>query len=134
MVTVLPSLKSSLMLLEFVSTGYKVAGYGLIPNLWSAISFSLLTCSCSESCAIRQIDFCKDNQSQVIGNQISYLCQKQGNLNFWRVLLSILFPPLSVLDQGCGSIIIVFLLTLCGWVPGVIAALVILNNPERWDP
>jgi len=29
--------------------------------------------------------------------------------------------------------IIVFLLTLCGWVPGVIAALVILNNPERWE-
>ena len=27
--------------------------------------------------------------------------------------------------------IIVFLLTLCGWVPGVIAALVILNNPDN---
>ncbi|RKN83591.1 MULTISPECIES: YqaE/Pmp3 family membrane protein [Ulvibacterium] len=48
----------------------------------------------------------------------------------FRVLLAILFPPLSVIDQGCGSIIIVFLLTLCGWVPGVIAALVILNNPS----
>ena len=46
----------------------------------------------------------------------------------FRVLLAILFPPLSVLDQGCGSILIVLLLTLCGWVPGVIAALVILNN------
>ncbi|MGB5943708.1 MAG: YqaE/Pmp3 family membrane protein [Leeuwenhoekiella sp.] len=47
-----------------------------------------------------------------------------------RVLLSIFFPPLAVLDKGCGSIIIVFLLWLCGWVPGVIAALVILNNPK----
>jgi len=37
----------------------------------------------------------------------------------------------SVLDKGCGSIIIVFILTLCGWVPGVIAALVILNNPKN---
>ena len=45
-----------------------------------------------------------------------------------RVLLSILFPPLAVFDHGCGSMLIVFLLTLCGWVPGVIAALIILNK------
>ena len=48
------------------------------------------------------------------------------------VLLSILFPPFAVIDQGCGSVLIVFILTLCGWVPGVIAALVILNNPGRF--
>ncbi|MDB4015961.1 YqaE/Pmp3 family membrane protein [Flavobacteriaceae bacterium] len=52
-------------------------------------------------------------------------------MSLFRVLLSILFPPLAILDQGCGSIIIVFILTLCGWVPGVIAALVILNNTDR---
>ena len=51
-------------------------------------------------------------------------------MTIWRVILSILFPPFAVYDKGCGSIIIVFLLTLCGWVPGVIAALVILNNPK----
>ncbi|MCQ2319355.1 MAG: YqaE/Pmp3 family membrane protein [Bacteroidales bacterium] len=49
-------------------------------------------------------------------------------MSFLRVLLAILFPPLSVIDCGCGSVIIVFLLTLCGWVPGVIGALVILNK------
>ena len=54
-------------------------------------------------------------------------------MSFFRVLLSIFFPPLSVIDQGCGSVSIVFILTLFGWVPGVIAALVILNNPERWS-
>ena len=54
-------------------------------------------------------------------------------MSFFRVLLSILFPPLAVIDQGCGSVFIVFILTLCGWVPGIIAALVILNNPERWS-
>ena len=53
-------------------------------------------------------------------------------MSFLRVLLAILFPPLAVIDQGCGSLLIVFLLTLCGWVPGVIAALVILNNPGRF--
>ena len=45
-----------------------------------------------------------------------------------RVLLAIFFPPLAVIDRGCGSVLIVFLLTLCGWVPGVIGALVILNK------
>jgi len=52
-------------------------------------------------------------------------------MSIWRVLLAIFFPPLSVLDKGCGSIVIVFLLWLFGWVPGVIAALVILNNPDK---
>jgi uncharacterized membrane protein YqaE (UPF0057 family) len=52
-------------------------------------------------------------------------------MSFWRVLLAIICPPLSVIGKGCGSIFIVFLLWLCGWVPGVIAALVILNNPEN---
>jgi uncharacterized membrane protein YqaE (UPF0057 family) len=49
-------------------------------------------------------------------------------MSFLRVLLAILFPPLSVIDKGCGSVLIVFLLTLAGWVPGVIAALIILNK------
>lgn len=52
-------------------------------------------------------------------------------MSFWRVLLAILFPPLSVIDKGCGSFLITLLLTICGWVPGVIAALIILNNPNR---
>ena len=49
-------------------------------------------------------------------------------MSLLRVLLAIIFPPLSVIDMGCGSVLIVFLLTLCGWIPGVIAALVILNR------
>lgn len=49
-------------------------------------------------------------------------------MSILRVLLAIFFPPLSVIDKGCGSVLIVFLLTLAGWVPGVIAALIILNK------
>ena len=66
-----------------------------------------------------------------INYKIDYL-----SLHFWifmsliRVILSILCPPLAVFDKGCGSVLIVFLLWLCGCVPGVIAALVILNNPK----
>lgn len=49
-------------------------------------------------------------------------------MSIFRVILSIIFPPLAVVDKGCGSFLIVFLLTLAGWVPGVIAALIILNK------
>lgn len=52
-------------------------------------------------------------------------------MSIWRVLLAILFPPLAVIDKGCGSILIVLILTICGWIPGVIAALIILNNPDK---
>lgn len=45
-----------------------------------------------------------------------------------QVILAIIFPPLAVIDRGCGSMVIVALLTCIGWVPGVIAALVILNK------
>lgn len=47
-----------------------------------------------------------------------------------RVILAIIFPPLAVVDKGCGSFLIVFILTLLGWIPGVIAALIILNKNE----
>lgn len=49
-------------------------------------------------------------------------------MSIWRVLLSILFPPLAVIDKGCGSIVIVLILTILGWIPGVLAALIILNR------
>ena len=52
------------------------------------------------------------------------------NMSVWRVVLSILFPPLAVYDRGCGSILIVLILTLLGWIPGVLAALIILNKSK----
>ncbi|NWG15448.1 MAG: YqaE/Pmp3 family membrane protein [Chloroflexi bacterium] len=42
-----------------------------------------------------------------------------------RALICILFPPLAVIDRGCGTFIIVFALTLAGWVPGAVAALIL---------
>ncbi|NLI35315.1 MAG: YqaE/Pmp3 family membrane protein [Bacteroidales bacterium] len=52
-------------------------------------------------------------------------------MSIWRVILAIIFPPLSIIDKGCGSFVIVLILTLCGWIPGIIGALIILNNPKR---
>jgi len=51
-------------------------------------------------------------------------------MGLFRVLLCIIFPPLAVLDKGCGSIVLVVVLTCCGWIPGVIAALVIVTRKE----
>ncbi|WP_081817044.1 YqaE/Pmp3 family membrane protein [Polaribacter sp. Hel_I_88] len=52
-------------------------------------------------------------------------------MSIFRVFFAIFFPPLAVIDKGCGSFVIIFLLTLCGWIPGIIGALVILNNPKN---
>jgi uncharacterized membrane protein YqaE (UPF0057 family) len=42
-----------------------------------------------------------------------------------RAILCIVFPPLAVLDRGCGTVLIVFALTIAGWVPGAVAALIL---------
>ncbi|HEY6914197.1 MAG TPA: YqaE/Pmp3 family membrane protein [Paludibacter sp.] len=49
-------------------------------------------------------------------------------MSIFRVILCIVFPPLAILDKGCGSVLLVFILTCCGWIPGVIAALIINNK------
>lgn len=51
-------------------------------------------------------------------------------MSCFRVLLCIIFPPLAVLDKGCGSIVIVTILTVVGWVPGVIAAIVLSSKRD----
>ena len=51
-------------------------------------------------------------------------------MSILQAILAIIFPPLAVYDRGCGSMLIVFVLTLCGWVPGIIAALIILNKDK----
>ena len=37
-------------------------------------------------------------------------------MSVFRVILSIIFPPLAVLDRGCGSVLIVLILTCAGWI------------------
>jgi uncharacterized membrane protein YqaE (UPF0057 family) len=52
----------------------------------------------------------------------------EADVGCGRTLLCIILPPLAVMDKGCGSVVLVVLLTLAGWVPGVIGALVINNR------
>ena len=44
----------------------------------------------------------------------------------WKVVLSLIFPPLAVLDKGCGTVVVVSLLTFPLWIPGFLAALFIV--------
>jgi uncharacterized membrane protein YqaE (UPF0057 family) len=46
-------------------------------------------------------------------------------MSCWRVLICLIFPPLAVIDKGCGNIVLVTILTIVGWIPGVLAALII---------
>ncbi len=49
-------------------------------------------------------------------------------MSLLRVILAIIFPPLAVLDKGCGAIVIVFILSLVGWVPGVLGAILLARD------
>lgn len=48
-----------------------------------------------------------------------------------RAIICVVFPPLAVIDRGCGTVLIVLLLTAIGWVPGVIAALLVNMVAEQ---
>jgi len=49
-------------------------------------------------------------------------------MSLGRAILCILLPPLAVADKGCGSFLIVCVLTLLGWVPGIIGAMMIVSK------
>ncbi len=51
-------------------------------------------------------------------------------MSITRVILSVLFPPLAVADKGFGNFLIVTILWFFGHIPGIIAALIILNNQK----
>jgi len=47
-------------------------------------------------------------------------------IDFRKWILAIICPPAAVLDREVGTIMLVGLLTLLFWVPGVVAALFLL--------
>jgi uncharacterized membrane protein YqaE (UPF0057 family) len=50
-----------------------------------------------------------------------------------RAILCVILPPLAVLDRGCGALLVVSILTLAGWVPGIIGALVICHDHSPFN-
>jgi uncharacterized membrane protein YqaE (UPF0057 family) len=55
-------------------------------------------------------------------------------MSLGRAILCIIFPPLAVLDRGCGTVLVVLALTIAGWIPGAIAALFLNYNAEQKTP
>ncbi len=53
-------------------------------------------------------------------------------MSFLRGVLCVILPPVAVLDKGLGSILVVTVLWILGWIPGIIGAVVIcfLSNKE----
>ena len=66
------------------------------------------------------------------GDENPYLCEGKilFGMSLLRALVCIFFPPLAVLDKGCGAFLLVLILTCCGWIPGVIAA-ILFNTRDR---
>ena len=52
-------------------------------------------------------------------------------MSLGRAILCIIFPPLAVLDRGCGTVLVVLALTIAGWIPGAIAALFLNYTAEH---
>lgn len=49
-----------------------------------------------------------------------------------RFILAIILPPVAVLDKGCGPVLVVTILTVMGWIPGIIGAIVFSSmEPKR---
>lgn len=52
-------------------------------------------------------------------------------MSFLRAIICLICPPIAVLDKGCGSVLLVTVLTLCAWIPGVIGAILICTRSKQ---
>ena len=52
-------------------------------------------------------------------------------MTWFRAILCVIFPPLAVYDCGFGAILLTLVLSCLGWIPGMIAAGVILYNKKE---
>jgi uncharacterized membrane protein YqaE (UPF0057 family) len=71
----------------------------------------------------------ESRNSQLIPAYKSYVSVNRWNesniMSCLRAIVCIIFPPLSVIDRGLGTVLLVLLLTIAGYIPGVIAALLL---------
>ncbi|MBS1708496.1 MAG: YqaE/Pmp3 family membrane protein [Armatimonadetes bacterium] len=50
---------------------------------------------------------------------------------WYRVVLSVVCPPLAVIDKGAKPLLLTLVLTVLGWVPGIVCALVYSSYPTK---
>jgi len=48
-----------------------------------------------------------------------------------RLILAVIMPPAAVMNKEAGTIMLTGLLTVLGWVPGVVAALIMINQEQK---
>jgi uncharacterized membrane protein YqaE (UPF0057 family) len=48
-----------------------------------------------------------------------------------RWILAVVLPPAAVMNKEAGTIMLTGLLTVLGWVPGVVAAMVMLVQEQK---
>lgn len=48
-----------------------------------------------------------------------------------RLGLALILPPVAVLDKGCGAVVLVTMLTIAGWIPGVVLAALMILSEDR---
>lgn len=48
-----------------------------------------------------------------------------------RLILAFIMPPAAVMNKEAGTIMLTGMLTLWGWIPGVVAALVMISQEQR---
>ncbi|GAB4445490.1 MAG: YqaE/Pmp3 family membrane protein [Anaerolineae bacterium] len=54
-------------------------------------------------------------------------------MDIGRLIVAILLPPLAVIDKGCAVVLVVTLLWFAGWIPGVIAAVLLgAMADDKW--
>ena len=52
-----------------------------------------------------------------------------------KIFLALVFPPLAVIDKGCGTVLVVSLLTFPLWFPGfIVALLIVLSDKTPHEP
>lgn len=47
-----------------------------------------------------------------------------------RLILAFVLPPAAVMNKEAGTIMLTGLLTVLGWIPGVVAALIMISQEE----
>jgi len=50
-----------------------------------------------------------------------------------KFLICLVMPPLAVSDKGVMPVVIVMMLTLLGWIPGMAAALILNSNIPKFN-
>lgn len=48
-----------------------------------------------------------------------------------RLIIAVVLPPLAVIDKGCGPVVVVTMLTIFGWIPGIIGAIVFASMEPK---